>query len=123
MTPFGLAAIALTVLFTVIGQILVKQGMVCVGAPPPRLLSWPGFAIRAFTNPRVAGGLASAVVAAFCWVVAVSKTPLSLAYPFMGLAIVLVLLLSGALLSEHVQWNQWLGVVMVCLGLWLASYR
>lgn len=52
---------------------------------------------------------------------ALSKCDLSFAYPFMALAIVLVLLLTPALFGEHVTAKQWLGVALVCAGLWIAS--
>ena len=115
--------IALTIVFTVVGQILVKQGMTNIGGAPAEAKLLPAYALRAFTHARVLIGLGSAFVAAFWWTLAVSKTPLSLAYPFMGLAIVLVLVLSGALLGEHVKWNQWLGVAFVCVGIWLAAQK
>jgi multidrug transporter EmrE-like cation transporter len=119
----GFAFIALTVLFTVIGQILVKQGMLEVGAVPPQLPAWPSFIGRALTNPRVFFGFGCAFVAALCWIVAVSKSPLSIAYPFMGLGIALVLVLSGVVLGEEVPVKRWLGVLVVCGGLWLASQK
>jgi uncharacterized membrane protein len=43
------------------------------------------------------------------------------AYPFMALAIVLVLALSGALFGEIVPLNRWMGVAIVCVGLVVAA--
>lgn len=123
VAPIGFIFIALTVLFTVVGQILVKQGMLEVGAVPPQLSAWPAFIVRAFTNPRVFIGFSCAFAAALCWIVAVSKSPLSIAYPFMGLAIVLVLALSPLALGEAVPAKRWLGVLIVCGGLWLAAQK
>src|SRR4051794_29720985 len=108
VTPLGLLFIVLTIVFTVIGQLLVKKGMLEVGAGPlgPLHLSLLArFAWKTFTNPYVVLGLGSAVVAAVCWTVAVSRSALSVAYPFMALAIVLVLALSGALFGEIVPLN------------------
>jgi drug/metabolite transporter (DMT)-like permease len=68
-------------------------------------------------------GLGCAVVAALCWILAVSKTNLSFAYPFMGLAIALVLALTPITLGESVSVKQWLGVVVVCVGLWIAAQK
>jgi drug/metabolite transporter (DMT)-like permease len=120
-SPLALIFIATTIVFTVVGQLLVKRGMLEVGAVPSQSGDVVAFLIRAFTNPMVILGLASAVVAAVSWTAAVSRSPLSFAYPFMALAIVLVLALSGLLFSESVAPGRWLGVGIVCLGLIVAA--
>ena len=117
----ALLPILLTIVFTVIGQVLVKQGALEVGDGPERLKQVPGFIWRAFMNWRVLLGLASAVLAAAAWVMALSRSDLSFAYPFMGLAIVSVLVVSGLFLGEHVPPIRWLGVAIVCIGIVIAS--
>jgi multidrug transporter EmrE-like cation transporter len=120
-SPTGLIFILVTIVFTVIGQLLVKQGMREVsvgfssGADATQLI------FRALTNLKVVLGLGSAVVAALSWMVAVSHSDLSFAYPFMGLPIVLVLALSGTLFGEVVPITRWLGVGIVCVGLLIAA--
>ncbi len=110
-----------TVFFTVVGQLLVKKGMVEVGTFPTESSAIWGFVCATLGNVRVVTGLTCAVLAAGCWTVTVSRVDLSLAYPFMALAIVLVLALSGVQLGEHVPFSRWLGVAIVCLGLIIAS--
>ena len=120
-SPVALLGLALTVAFTVIGQVLTKQGMLEMGPSPGR---WPDifvFITRSLLNVRVILGLLSAVAAALAWLVAVSRSPLSFAYPFMGLSLILVLLFSSLLFGEVVPWNRWAGVVIVCLGLFVAT--
>ena len=98
----ALVFIFLTVGFTVLGQILVKQGMLQVGKSPSELTELPEFALRALTNLRVMLGLACAVAAALAWIVAISRSPLSFAYPFMTLSVVLVLVLAGVVFREDI---------------------
>jgi drug/metabolite transporter (DMT)-like permease len=117
----ALVFIFLTVGFTVLGQILVKQGMLAVGKSPAAPAALPGFALAALTNVRVVLGLSCAVVAALAWIVAISHADLSFAYPFMGLAIVLVLALSPLIFGERILVMRWLGVLVVCAGLWIAA--
>lgn len=116
--------IFLTIFFTVTGQLLLKLGMLELNASSaaaaPGLLV---FVLRAFLNPKVLGGLVAAVLAALCWMVAVSKSDISFAYPFMGLAIVFVLALSPVLLGEPVSLKRWVGVLLVCVGLWIAAQK
>lgn len=117
----ALLSIAITVLCTVFGQLLIKKGMLEIGAAPGRTAMLPDFLWRTFTNYKVLLGLAAAVVAAVSWTVAVSRSDLSFAYPFMGLAIVLVLAISPAMFGESVSLMRWVGVLVVCVGLWLSA--
>lgn len=110
-----------TIFFTVLGQLSLKAGMLEVGAVPGDLAALPAFLGAAFTNVKVAVGLASAVMAAVLWMGAVSRSDISFAYPFMALAIVLVLALSGVFFGEQVSTGRWLGVLIVCLGLIIAA--
>lgn len=113
--------IALTIVLTVGGQLLVKSAVQELGSIPTQLAALGPFALRAYRNWKVIGGLALAVLASFAWLGALSRSDISFAYPFMGLAIVLVLLLSPLLFGESVPFTRWLGVVVVCFGLWLAA--
>ena len=117
----ALLFILLTVLFTVAGQILVKQGMLEVGGTADEASALPRLIWRALTNLKVVLGLALAVLAAVSWLVAISRSDLSFAYPFMGLGIVLVLALSGLIFHEQIPLTRWVGVVVVCAGLWIGS--
>lgn len=117
----ALLLILLTIAFTVIGQLLVKQGALEVGSSPGQLRQTPEFLWRAFKNWYVLLGLASAALAAAAWVMALSRSDLTFAYPFMGLSIVLVLVMSGVVFGEQVPLTRWLGVIIVCLGVWVAS--
>lgn len=115
--------IALTIILTVTGQLLVKVGMGKVGTIPPTVAEMPPFILRALFNPAVIGGLLCAVLAALTWMAAVSRSDLSFAYPFMSLAIVLVLALSGVLLGETIPLTRWIGVLIVCAGIIVAALR
>jgi len=125
MTPqhqsSALVFIFLTIGLTVVGQLLVKLGMTQLGKLPEEPAAVTGFLLRAVFHPANLLGLTCAVLAALCWMGALSRSDLSYAYPFMGLAIVLVLALTPSVFEERVSLNQWAGVALVCLGLWIAS--
>lgn len=110
-----------TIFFTVAGQLLLKAGMIEVGALPADLTGLPAFLKAAFTNWKVVSGLLAAVIASISWMGAISRSDISFAYPFMALAIVLVLVLSGVAFGEQVSLGRWLGVLIVSLGLIIAA--
>lgn len=113
--------IGTTIALTVAGQLLLKAGLMEVGVCPHDLREVPSFLVRSLMQPKVAGGLFLAFLAALAWIGAVSLSDISFAYPFMSLAIVLTLALSGPLFGERIPPTRWAGVALVCLGLVLAS--
>lgn len=116
----GYVYIAITVVLTVAGQLLIKKGMLELGeAPSDGSLAM--FVVSAFLNWKVVFGLGSAVLAAVAWMLALSKIDISFAYPFMASAIVFVLALSPMMFGEVVPWNRWAGVALVCVGLIVAA--
>lgn len=117
----GFMYVFLCIFFTVIGQLLIKYGMKQMGAVPIEAGKATGYILRAVFHPANITGLVFAAFAAFSWMGALSRTDLSVAYPFMGLAIALVLALTPICFGERVSPAQWIGVAFVCLGLWIAS--
>ncbi len=116
-----LAPIFATVLFTVVGQLLIKQGMLQLGAAPSETSKLPLFAIKAVFQWQVFLGFVSAGLAAAAWMIAMSRSAISFAYPFMGLSIVLTLLLAPLCFGEHVPMQRWVGVLIVCAGIVIAA--
>ena len=117
----GYLYIGLTITFTVLGQLLVKAGMSKVAASHDQFSRWSSVITAGFLQPAVVAGLACAVVAAMAWFPALMRLPISVAYPFMALPIVLVLLLAPLFFAERVTINQWMGVAVVSFGLWLGA--
>ena len=116
-TRSGLFFIFLTIALTVAGQLLVKSGMTQAGRAPADIKELPCFIAKALLLPANFLGFASA----FSWMAALTKCELAFAYPFNSLSIVLVLALSSLLFGEKVLAQQWLGLAIVCAGLWIAS--
>ena len=117
----GYFYIAITISFTVLGQLLVKAGMTKAASS---IVSHPGLGsliVAGFLQLQVLAGLVCALLAAIAWFPAISRLPISVAYPFMALPIVLVLSLAPLCFGERVTANQWVGVIVVSFGLWLAA--
>ena len=113
--------IALTILFTVMGQLILKSAMLDVGAMPTNGRELVPYVIRTYLQWKVIVGMGLAFLASFFWMGAVSRSDISFAYPFMALPIVLVLLLSPAFFGERVPLARWGGVALVCVGLWVSA--
>lgn len=84
---------------------------------------WPKV-VTLFTvlfDPFVFSGLVATFISGLCWMATMSKLEISYAYPFTSLGFVLVVLLSGLLFGESLNaWRIW-GVILIVLGITVAS--
>ena len=119
----GFVYILLTIAFTVYGQLVIKWQVSQAGAMPvdPSGKIW--FLAGLLLNPWVVSGFAAAFLASVAWMAALSKYPLSFAYPFMSLSFVGVMLLSSVIFMEKVSTAQWLGMGLLMLGLVVGSQK
>ena len=117
----GYTYIALTILFTVYGQLTIRWQMAQAGELPPELVARLFFLFKQFANPWVLSSFGAAFVASLCWMAAMTRFELSYAYPFMSLSFVLVMLLSFFLFGELFVWNKVLGTLVIMGGLYILT--
>jgi len=110
-----------TILFTVYGQLVLKWQISQAGPLPMGFVDKIIFLLRQFSNIWILSGFAAAVVAALCWMAAMTKFELSYAYPFMSLSFVLVLGLSAPLLHEAITAPKVIGMALIVAGIIIGS--
>jgi multidrug transporter EmrE-like cation transporter len=113
--------ILLTILFTVYGQIVIKWQVQLAGAFPQDNIEKLQYIIKLLLSPWVISSFICAFLAALSWMAAMTKLPLSYAYPFMSLAFVLVIFLSSIFFKEPVTMNKFLGLAFIVLGIIIGS--
>jgi multidrug transporter EmrE-like cation transporter len=114
----SVALLIVSVGFAIAGQLTLKSAMNQIGRIGSREVSNPTQTIaRAVKKPRLWGGLVLFGVSAVFWLVVLSRFPLSVAYPFVGVSYIGVVAFSRLFLHEHVPLLRWLGVVVVALGI------
>ena len=112
----GYVYVGLTITFTVIGQLLIKWQMGSLTMPEGTITKL-NFLIWQLLNPWIFCGFASAFIAALCWMAAMTKLPLSQAYPFTSVALILVLAFSAFLFGEKLSFSTILGSAFIIAGL------
>ena len=80
-----------------------------------------GSFIKIFFSPLVILGISLYFLGVFFWLYALSKVDLSFAYPFVSVSYVLVVLLSWFVLGESISYLRWIGVILICSGVFLIS--
>ena len=111
----------LNVLLTVIGQILMKQGMIKVGRIDGSLIDVAPKLIQAFTNPFVIGGISIYGFTTMLWLVILSRVKLSIAYPMLSLGYIFSIFFAWLLFKESMPKTRILGAIIICLGVYLVT--
>lgn len=113
----GYLAIIATVLLTVYGQIILRWQVAAAGQPPADPIGRIQFLAGLMLQPWVLSAVAATFIAGLAWMLALTRFPLSDAYPWMGLNYVLVLLLGITLFGEQLTWEKAFGTLLVVGGL------
>jgi len=109
--------IALTLLLTVYGQLVIKWRVNLSVAVNHEISSPLQHVVVLLLDPYVLSGLFTAFIASCTWMLALSRMELSRAYPYMAMSFVLVPIASGLLLSEAVAGKTFLGAVLIIVGI------
>jgi drug/metabolite transporter (DMT)-like permease len=116
--------ILITVLMTSLAQIALKAGMnsAAVSFNLNAGVPWPTLRV-VFTNPMVLTGLCVYFLSALAWLVVLSKTEVSFAYPFVGLGFILTMVFAWLAYGEAVTVYRAVGTLMIAGGVALIAYR
>jgi undecaprenyl phosphate-alpha-L-ara4N flippase subunit ArnE len=100
------------VVLMTLGQVLFKQ---------VALTSLDKSIIGMVASFQMIAALTVYAVATVLWVAILRTTPLSVAYPFAALAIVLVSLVGAVFFGEHINWRLALGTALIVSGIIVAN--
>jgi multidrug transporter EmrE-like cation transporter len=124
--PAGLISIALLVVsvgLAIAGQVTLKSAMNQIGRIGTSEVRAAGATVsRAAREPRLWAGLTLFGISSIFWLVVLSRVPLSVAYPFVGVSYIAIVLLSRFLLHEHVPLLRWVGVLVVATGIAIIGF-
>lgn len=111
-----------TVALVVCGQLLLKSGMRRVGVVDAERARSPlALVVAIARTPAVVAGLAVYGASALAWIVVLSRSELSFAYPFLSLAYVIVTVAAMLVLGERFSARQWVGLASVVVGVLLVA--
>lgn len=106
-----------TVALVVTGQMLLKIGMVRVGAVSRERLRAPfTLFMDVVGEPLVVIGIVVYGLSGLLWLYVLSRAELSFAFPFLSLAYAGVTAAATIFLHEHFSARQWFGLVLVMGG-------
>ena len=121
MKIFELLAVFVSVSLAVVGQLLLKMGMLRMGNFSLSMSTVVQQYARILLNPLVIAGIISFALAMLVWLYVLSRLELSVAYPFVALNYVLILLGSYFLFRETITLHKMIGVVVIIIGVYLVA--
>lgn len=111
--------LGISILLAVTGQLLMKKGMMIFGTFPASQLLFK--IIPMFLNPWVFFGFFCFGLSSIFWLVVLSRLELSLVYPMVSVAYVLVAVASWVFFKENLSFIRWLGIGVIIFGVYLIS--
>ena len=119
LASFGLVGAA--VLLGVAGQLLLKAGTNAVGRFAFSLENAVPVGLQLALEPRILAGTGCYVLSLVLWVMALSRTEVSVMYPMVSLGFALNALLAWWLLGEALNAQRLIGIAVIMLGVWLVA--
>ena len=116
-----IALILLSVTLAAVAQLTLKRGMDQVTARSGELRLGSESFREVLTTPAVWAGLILFGLSAIVWLVVLSRTSLSFAYPFASLTYVLILLADRFVLDQEVPGLRYAGVAFIIVGIILVA--
>ena len=110
MTPVSFSLILVGVLLNAAAQLLLKAG---TNAMP--------LGLRLAIEPHILAGLACYVVSVVVWIVALSRVPVSIAYPMLSIGYVVNAIAAWYLLGEAVTPMRLAGIGIIVLGVFIVA--
>lgn len=121
MNALSLALVLSGVLLNALAQTLLKLGTNRLGAIEFTLVNGPAIALKTLTMWPFLTGFACYGVSLIVWVAALSRLPVTVAYPMLSIGYVINALIARWWLDEHLGSSGWLGIAMICTGVWLIA--
>lgn len=121
MTATSFALILTGVLLNAAAQLLLKAGTNALGViTPTAATAWP-LALAIATNPHFLGGFACYGISVLIWIMALSRVPVSMAYPMLSIGYVVNALAAWYLFGEALTSGRWLGIGFVIIGVYVLA--
>lgn len=121
MTPLTFALVMTGVLLNAAAQLLLKAGTNQVGAFSFALENVVPIGTRLASSPPILGGLACYVVSVVVWILALSRVPVSVAYPMLSVGYIVNALAAWWLFGESLGAQKLVGIGFIVVGVYLVA--
>jgi multidrug transporter EmrE-like cation transporter len=111
----------LGVLLNAAAQLLLKAGTTSVGTFAFSMDNLGPVGWRLATSPHILGGLGCYVVSVVVWILALSRVPVSVAYPMLSVGYVVNAVAAWYLFGESITAQKLVGIAFIMAGVYLVA--
>ena len=109
------------VLLNATAQLLLKAGTNAVGHFEFQLENLLPIGLKLALEPHIQGGLACYVVSVMVWIMALSRVPVSIAYPMLSIGYVINAFIAWHWFGEALTAQKLAGIALVVVGVYLVA--
>jgi multidrug transporter EmrE-like cation transporter len=102
-------------------QLLLKTGTTRIGHFEFSTQNIVPIGWQLATQPHILGGLCCYVVSVVVWIMALSRVPVSIAYPLLSIGYIVNAFAAWHLFGEPLSSQKMLGIGFIVLGVWLVA--
>jgi multidrug transporter EmrE-like cation transporter len=121
VTPVSFALVLAGVLLNAVAQLLLKAGTNAVGEFAFSLDNLVPVGAKVASNPHILAGLGCYAVSVVVWVMALSRVPVSIAYPMLSIGYVVNAMAAWWLFGESLTMQKLVGIGFIIIGVFLVA--
>ena len=121
MSPIAFALVLTGVLLNATAQLLLKAGTNVVGHFEFSVANLLPIGLRIAFQPYIMGGMACYAVSLVVWIMALSRVPVSIAYPMLSIGYVVNALVAWLWFGEALAAQKLLGLGFIIVGVFLVA--
>lgn len=121
MTPITFSLLMLGVLLNAAAQLLLKAGTNRIGEFAFALDNLGPIGAKVATSPFILAGLGCYGVSVVVWILALSRVPVSVAYPMLSVGYIVNAFAAWMLFGESLGAQKLVGIGFIIVGVWLVA--
>jgi multidrug transporter EmrE-like cation transporter len=121
VTAISFALVLTGVLLNAAAQLLLKAGTNAVGHFEFHLDNLLPVGMKLAFEPHILGGLGCYVISVVVWIMALSRVPVSVAYPMLSIGYVINAIVAYFWFGEALAGQKLLGIGFIIIGVWLVA--
>ncbi|HEX4944670.1 MAG TPA: SMR family transporter [Usitatibacteraceae bacterium] len=121
MNAVSFSLVLTGVLLNAAAQLLLKAGTNRIGEFAFSLANIVPVGLKVAASPFVLGGLACYAVSVVVWILALSRVPVSIAYPMLSIGYIVNAAAAWFLFGESLTAQKLVGIGFIVVGVWLVA--
>ncbi len=121
MNPVSFSLVLFGVLLNAAAQLLLKAGTNRIGVFEFSAQNVVPVGTQVATSPFIIGGLVCYVVSVVVWILALSRVPVSVAYPMLSIGYIVNALAAWWLFGESITAHKLVGIGFIVIGVFIVA--